>query len=87
MLTLMLEWIEPLCTHGGGKYNVKKTKANQATVHLYDAPFMALMRGMWDYDMRIENMNKAGVDIAVVSLTCPNVYWGSRDVSIQCSAA
>ncbi len=79
---LTLEWIELLRSHGGGKYNVKKTKANQDAVHLYGAPFMTLMRGMWDYDMRIENMNKAGVDIAVVSLTCPNVYWGGRDVSI-----
>ena len=80
---LTLEWIELLRTHGGGKYSVKKTKANQDAVHLYDAPFMTLMRGMWDYDMRIENMNKAGVDIAVVSLTCPNVYWGDRDISIK----
>lgn len=80
---LTLEWIELLRTHGGGKYSVKKTNANQDAVHLYDAPFMTLMRGMWDYDMRIENMNKAGVDIAVVSLTCPNVYWGDRDISIK----
>src|SRR5450759_3243195 len=80
---LTLEWIELLRSHGGDKYSVKKTKANQDAVHLYDAPFMTLMRGMWDYDMRIENMNKAGVDIAVVSLTCPNVYWGDRDISIK----
>jgi aminocarboxymuconate-semialdehyde decarboxylase len=80
---LTLEWIELLRSHGAGKYSVKKTKANQDAVHLYDAPFMTLMRGMWDYDMRIENMDKAGVDIAVVSLTCPNVYWGGRDVSIK----
>jgi len=80
---LTLEWIELLRSHGASKYSVKKTKANQDAVHLYDAPFMTLMRGMWDYDMRIENMDKAGVDIAVVSLTCPNVYWGGRDVSIK----
>ena len=47
------------------------------------SPFMTLMRGMWDYDLRIENMDKAGVDVAVVSLTCPNVFWGGRDVSIK----
>jgi aminocarboxymuconate-semialdehyde decarboxylase len=80
---LTLEWIEMLRAHGDGKYSVKKTKANQDAIHLYDAPFMTLMRGMWDYDLRIQNMDKAGVDIAIVSLTCPNVYWGGRDVSVK----
>lgn len=76
---LTLEWIELLRSHGGGKYSVKKTKANQDAVHLFDAPFMTLMPGMWDYDLRIKNMDKAKVDIAIVSLTCPNVFWvGAR---------
>ena len=30
-------------------------------------------------------MDAAGVDVAVVSLTCPNVFWGGREVS--CAAA
>jgi aminocarboxymuconate-semialdehyde decarboxylase len=80
---LTLDWIELLRGHGGGKYTVKKTPANQDAVHLYDAPFMTLMPGMWDYDLRIQNMDKAKVDIAVVSLTCPNVFWGGRDVSVR----
>ncbi len=80
---LTLEWIELLRAHGGGKYSVKKTRAQQDAVHLYDAPFMTLMPGMWDYDLRIKNMDKAGVDVAVVSLTCPNVFWGGREVSLK----
>jgi aminocarboxymuconate-semialdehyde decarboxylase len=80
---LTLDWIELLRAHGGGRYGVKKTPAGQDAVHLYDAPFMTLMPGMWDYDLRIENMDKAGVDLAVVSLTCPNVFWGGRDVSLR----
>jgi aminocarboxymuconate-semialdehyde decarboxylase len=80
---LTLDWIELLRAHGGGKYGVKKTPAGQEAVHLYDAPFMTLMPGMWDYDLRIRNMDKAGVDLAVVSLTCPNVFWGGRDVSLR----
>ncbi len=79
---LTLDWIELLRAHGG-KYSVKKTPGNQDAVHLYDAPFMTLMPGMWDYAMRIKNMDKAGVDIAIVSLTCPNVFWGDRDVSLR----
>ena len=30
-------------------------------------------------------MDAAGIDISIVSLTCPNVYWGNEDVS--CRAA
>ncbi len=80
---LTLDWIELLRAHGGGKYSVKKTPANQDAVHLYEAPFMTLLPGMWDYDLRIVNMDKAGVDVAVVSLTCPNVFWGGRDISLR----
>jgi aminocarboxymuconate-semialdehyde decarboxylase len=79
---LTLEWIELLRLHGG-KYSVKKTPGKQDAVHLYDAPFMTLMPGMWDYGMRIKNMDKAGVDIAIISLTCPNVFWGDREVSLR----
>jgi aminocarboxymuconate-semialdehyde decarboxylase len=28
-------------------------------------------------------MSKGGVDVAVVSLTCPNVYWGGPEISLQ----
>lgn len=80
---LTLEWIELLRQHGAGRYSVKKTSGNQDAVHLYDAPFMTLMPGMWDYDLRIRSMDQAGVDIAIVSLTCPNVFWGAREVSLQ----
>ena len=34
------------------------------------------MPGMFDYDLRIQAMDEAGVDVAIVSLTCPNVLLG-----------
>ena len=77
------EWIDLLRAHGGGKYSVKKTPAQQDAVHLYDAPFMTLMPGMWDYDLRIAAMDKAKVDLAVISLTCPNVFWGGPEISLK----
>jgi aminocarboxymuconate-semialdehyde decarboxylase len=36
---------------------------------------------MLDFDMRIKAMDEAGVDIALISLTAPNVYWGTRQQS------
>jgi aminocarboxymuconate-semialdehyde decarboxylase len=80
---LTLDWIELLRQHGGCKYSVKNTRAGQNAIHLYDAPFMTLMPGMWDYDLRIRAMDEARVDVAIVSLTCPNVFWGGQEVSLR----
>jgi aminocarboxymuconate-semialdehyde decarboxylase len=44
---------------------------------------MTLLPNMFDWEARIDNMTKARVDIAVVSLTCPSVYWGGEKVSTQ----
>ncbi len=38
---------------------------------------------MFDYSLRIKDMDEAGIDISVVSLTAPSVYWGSADVSTK----
>ena len=38
---------------------------------------------MFDYDLRLRTMNEHGVDIGVVSLTCPNCYWGGPDISLR----
>ncbi|MFP6740682.1 MAG: amidohydrolase family protein [Alphaproteobacteria bacterium] len=73
---LSLDWLEQLGIHGKPHYEVKATKAGQQTIHMFGSPFMTLFKEMWDYKSRIRNMNKAGVDTAIVSLTCPNVFWG-----------
>ena len=80
---LTLDYLELLRINGTGKYTLKKTRAGQDAVHLYDAPFMTLFPGMWDYELRIRKMDEAKVDIAIVSLTCPNAYWGGREVALK----
>lgn len=35
-----------------------------------------------DYALRIKAMDRYGIDLAVVSLTCPNVFWGGRETSL-----
>ena len=46
---------------------------------------MTLTPGMFDYEARIRAMDAAGVDIAIVTLTSPNVYWGSARTSLEAS--
>ena len=67
----------------GGNYRVKKVVGGQTGIFKDGAPFMTLMPGMFDYDLRIQAMDAAGVDIAIVTLTSPNVYWGSARSSLE----
>jgi aminocarboxymuconate-semialdehyde decarboxylase len=67
----------------GGHYKIAKTKAGQETIYNEGAPFMTLFPAMWDYDQRIKDMDAAGVDVAIVSLTSPNCYFGGRETSLK----
>lgn len=73
-------WVDLLAQHGG-HYRLEPVPGGSRGIRIGDAPMMTITDGMFDYDKRIADMDEAGVDIAVVSLTCPNVYWGGEDVS------
>jgi aminocarboxymuconate-semialdehyde decarboxylase len=75
-------YVSLLKKHGRG-YKVGKVVGGQTGIFRDGAPFMTLMPGMFDYDLRIQAMDAAGVDIAIVTLTSPNAYWGSPQVSLS----
>ncbi len=77
------EYVELLSRHGGPTYEIKEVRGGLKAIHLDGSPFMTPVPAMFDWELRIANMNKARVDIAVTSLTCPNVYWGSGEVSLR----
>ena len=77
------EWLGLLEQHGRPRYSLHEVKGGLRAIHLDDAPFMTPVPEMFDYEKRIANMTKAGVDIAVVSLTCPNVFWGGAEISLK----
>lgn len=80
------QWLDLLRTHGGPKYSVKPTRAGQESIFMRGAPFMTLMPEMLDFDVRIRNMDKVGVDVAIVSLTCPSAFWGDEAVSARAAS-
>ena len=80
---LSKEWLALLEKHGKPRYTVKPVAGGLRAIHLEGSPFMTPVPNMFDWEARIDNMDKARVDLAVVSLTCPNVYWGGEKVSIQ----
>jgi aminocarboxymuconate-semialdehyde decarboxylase len=76
-------WFELLQKHGGPRYTVREVSGGLRAIHLDGAPFMTPVPAMFDYDLRIATMDRHGVDIGVLSLTCPNCYWGGPDVSLR----
>ena len=78
------DFLSVLKQHGGPKFTVEEVATlagPRQAIHKNGAMFMTIFEEMADYDLRIKNMDKAKVDMAIVSLTCPNVYWGDEGVS------
>jgi aminocarboxymuconate-semialdehyde decarboxylase len=75
------EWLELLRHHGKPRYELRKSLDAAEGIFLDGAPFMTPQPGHFDYDLRIKAMDAAKVDLAILSLTCPNVYWGGEQVS------
>jgi aminocarboxymuconate-semialdehyde decarboxylase len=75
-------WVNALMEHGAPRYTLAAANGSRPEmIHVDGAPFMTPLPEMFDYDLRIRNMNRAKVDIAVVSLTCPNVFFGTEEAS------
>lgn len=79
---LTRDYLRLLNDAGGEKYDHGVNRAGQEIIRMWGAPFMTLMEAMWDYDLRVAAMDAAGVDVAIVSLTCPNAYFGDAATSL-----
>lgn len=80
---LSREYLDLLQAHGGPVYEVKVDRSGGPAIHRAGAPFMTLTSGMFDLDERIGAMDQAKVDVAILSLTCPNVYWSGPEISLK----
>lgn len=77
------EWMTMLREHGHPLYDVRPVANGRECIFRGDAPVTVPTPGHFDYALRIRDMDAAGVDVAVVSLTCPNVFWGTREISLR----
>ncbi len=77
------DYLALLEQHGGPRLSLKEVVGGLRAIHLDDAPFMTPVPEMFDYASRIRMMDEVGIDVSVVSLTCPNVYWGSPEISLK----
>lgn len=77
------DWLELLRRHGKPRFELRKSLDAAEGIMMDGAPFMTPMPGHFDYEYRIKRMDEAKVDLAIVSLTCPNVYFGGPDISLE----
>jgi aminocarboxymuconate-semialdehyde decarboxylase len=76
------KWLE-LLKQEGGLYNLKTRPDGQAEIFRGNTPVVIPQKGHFDYGLRIKHMDAAGIDVSIVSLTCPNVYFGKREISLR----
>jgi aminocarboxymuconate-semialdehyde decarboxylase len=75
-------WLELIREHGKPRYELRASLDAAEGICIDGAPFMTPMPGHFDYAYRIEQMDAARVDVAIISLTCPNVYFGGAAISL-----
>ncbi len=75
-------WLE-LLKRTGGTYNIQTRPDGQSEIFRGNTPVVIPQKGHFDWELRIQAMDAAGIDVSVVSLTCPNVYWGGEDISVR----
>ncbi len=73
-------WLERLRT-AGDPYSIRMRTDGREEVFRGDTPVVIPQPGHFDYDLRLHQMDAAGIDVSIVSLTCPNVYWGGVEAS------
>ena len=80
---LCREWWEIFRAHSGPRFTVERVASGTEVVHYDGVPFMTPQAAMFDYPERFRQMDKAGVAMAVLSLTGPNVQWGDDEASTR----
>ena len=79
-------WLELVKSKGSPDLEIGKTPGGTDRLIEYGTDSMTFHPAMFDYKQRIADMDKHGIDISIVSLTSPNVFWGSKETSIECAS-
>lgn len=78
-------WLKLVKMKGGPELNVAKAPNGSEYLVEFETPSMTFHEAMFDYSKRIEDMDAEGIDISIVSLTSPNAFWGTEEVSVECA--
>jgi aminocarboxymuconate-semialdehyde decarboxylase len=75
-------WLDVIRSNGG-QYSIRVRPDGREEVYRGDTPVVFPQPGHFDYGLRIAHMDQAGIDVSVVSLTCPNAFWGGETTSCE----
>ena len=81
------EWLALFKAHSGPRFSIRRVMGGAEVIHAEGVPFMTPTPAMFDYHARFAAMDAAGVSMAVLSLTGPNVYWGDAEASARAARA
>jgi|TARA_B100000809_G_scaffold56871_1_gene52924 aminocarboxymuconate-semialdehyde decarboxylase len=69
-----------LTEHGSHIYNLRPDSEGRTVVMRGNIRFMTFTEPMFDPEMRFAPMDEVGVDMQLLSYTCPNIYWAGPDI-------
>ena len=70
-------YVDLLAEHGRDRYSLQPDSEGRTVVMRGNAMFMTLTEPMFEPELRIPAMDEVGVQIQLLSYTCPNVYWAN----------
>lgn len=76
-------WLDLIDSHGGPDLTVRASVDSPRTLYFRGASFCVLEDAHFDYAGRLAAMDRAGVDIAVLTLPAPSVFWGDAGTSTK----
>lgn len=76
------EYLAQLRTRGA-PYSLKVRPDGKEEIFRGETPVAFPQPGHFDYDLRIRDMDENHIDVSIVSLTCPNCYWGGEEISLD----
>jgi aminocarboxymuconate-semialdehyde decarboxylase len=84
---LCQEWVDLFKANCGPRFTIQRVTGGAEVIHYDGVPFMTPQPTMFDYPARLKAMDNAGVGMAILSLTGPNVYWGDAEASSAAARA
>lgn len=80
-------WVDLLESHGRHRYQIGRDSEGRRVVMRGGARFMSLTDAMFDPEMRLRAMDEVGVELEILSYTCPNCYWAEGEVAEEVARA
>ena len=72
-----------LSAHGKPRFEIRPIGEGKQDIFANGTVFGLLHPNLFERDKRIEDMDEAGIDMSILSLTAPGVLFGNKEISIH----